>query len=118
MGNGRNGKQCRERWLNQLNPAIRKGPWTAEEDRIILENIATIGPAWTKISKLLPPGRTDNAVKNRYNSTLKVGKAAVSGSRKRARVEADKQPVVEPQQAKQAQEDAAKPQQATAIHLV
>lgn len=34
---GRNGKQCRERWHNQLDPDIRKGPWDEEEDRIIMQ---------------------------------------------------------------------------------
>ena len=34
---GRIGKQCRERWHNHINPEIRKGPWTAEEDEIIVE---------------------------------------------------------------------------------
>ena len=34
---GRLGKQCRERWYNHLNPSINKHPWTAEEDRVIIE---------------------------------------------------------------------------------
>jgi hypothetical protein len=33
---GRNGKQCRERWHNQLDPAIRKDAWTAEEDATLI----------------------------------------------------------------------------------
>ncbi|KAL7448318.1 hypothetical protein ACHAWC_000526, partial [Mediolabrus comicus] len=33
---GRTGKQCRERWVNELDPSIFKGPWTVDEDRIIL----------------------------------------------------------------------------------
>lgn len=67
---GRSAKQCRERWNNHLKPDVRKGPWTPEEDQIILQAIAELGPSWSKISKRLP-GRTDAAVANRYHQTLK-----------------------------------------------
>ena len=67
---GRIGKQCRERWHNQLRPDIKKCyAWTRQEDMLLHRCISRQGRQWSSIAKLLP-GRSDNQVKNRYNVLL------------------------------------------------
>uniref|UniRef100_A0A453MV74 Transcription factor MYB86 n=1 Tax=Aegilops tauschii subsp. strangulata TaxID=200361 RepID=A0A453MV74_AEGTS len=66
----RNGKSCRLRWINYLRPGLKRGMFSQEEEDVVINLQAKLGNKWSQIAMHLP-GRTDNEVKNYWNSYLK-----------------------------------------------
>ncbi|XP_073133504.1 transcription factor MYB58-like [Henckelia pumila] len=64
------GKSCRLRWINYLSPDVKRGNFTSEEEQTIINLHNSIGNKWSKIASYLP-GRTDNEIKNVWNTHLK-----------------------------------------------
>ncbi|KAL3620279.1 hypothetical protein CASFOL_035191 [Castilleja foliolosa] len=69
-GLARCGKSCRLRWANHLRPDLKKGTFTPEEERRIIELHAKMGNKWARMAAELP-GRTDNEIKNFWNTRIK-----------------------------------------------
>ncbi|AES70376.1 transcription factor MYB97 [Medicago truncatula] len=70
IGLNRCGKSCRLRWANHLRPNLKKGAFSHEEEKIIVELHAQFGNKWARMAALLP-GRTDNEIKNYWNTRIK-----------------------------------------------
>ncbi|ANM70812.1 myb domain protein 86 [Arabidopsis thaliana] len=70
IGLQRCGKSCRLRWINYLRPDLKRGAFSQDEESLIIELHAALGNRWSQIATRLP-GRTDNEIKNFWNSCLK-----------------------------------------------
>jgi hypothetical protein len=90
---GRIGKQCRERWMNHLNPDLCRDQWTEEEDARLLDLHREFGNKWSRIAEHMP-GRADNMVKNRWYSILSKKPPESSAA-------VDRQTVAEPRQVRE-----------------
>jgi hypothetical protein len=77
----RNARQCRDRWRNYLDPGLRNGDWTAQEDELLSEKYLQLGAKWNKISRFFQ-GRSDLALRNRWQvlerRTTKRGRNTLS----------------------------------------
>jgi hypothetical protein len=62
---GRNPRQCRDRWLNYLSPEVGNGPWTPDEEQLLVDKVHEFGPMWTHIATFFPT-RTDINLKSRW----------------------------------------------------
>ena len=67
---GRTTRQVRERWTLYLSPDINIGPWTEEEDRLLIQKINQVGLSWSKLVTFFSK-RSQMALKNRWNSHIK-----------------------------------------------
>ncbi|KAI8352920.1 hypothetical protein BD560DRAFT_427103 [Blakeslea trispora] len=66
---GRTNKNCRKRWFHSLDPSLRKGAWTEEEDQLLREGVSKFPNQWSKIADMLP-GRTDDQCAKRWRESL------------------------------------------------
>lgn len=63
---GRNKRQCKDRWTRYLSPNVNNGPWTPEEEELLLQLVAQLNHKWTQIAKHFK-GRNDSQIKNKFH---------------------------------------------------
>ncbi|KAL6629299.1 hypothetical protein ACP70R_029064 [Stipagrostis hirtigluma subsp. patula] len=91
----RNGKSCRLRWINYLRPGLKRGMFSQEEEDVVINLQAKLGNKWSQIAMHLP-GRTDNEVKNYWNSYLKKRVMQAQGSNPKSPAELTSMSTTEP----------------------
>jgi len=73
---GRIGEQIKDRWANKLDPEAKRGAWTQDEMRILIQAQKELGNKWSEIAKRIP-GRSENSVKNRWYNQKTSDRRAV-----------------------------------------
>ncbi|KAL4963711.1 uncharacterized protein BDV14DRAFT_201680 [Aspergillus stella-maris] len=66
MVGSRHPDQCAKRWHHSLDPNVKRGPWTTDEDRSLIEAVQRVGRDWKEIGRELFPSRSTTDIKNRY----------------------------------------------------
>jgi hypothetical protein len=92
---GKTGRQCRDRFANYLVPTLSHEPWSTAEDFVLTQEFRQIGPRWAQIAACLP-GRSSNAVKNRWRTQLRATYRGRSAKRTAAQAEPPKPPEAVP----------------------
>ncbi|XP_054814374.1 transcription factor MYB46-like [Prosopis cineraria] len=64
------GKSCRLRWINYLRPDLKRGAFSPQEQQLVIHLHSLLGNRWSQIAAHMP-GRTDNEIKNFWNSTIR-----------------------------------------------
>jgi hypothetical protein len=77
-------KQCRERWLNHLNPNNTKGPWSLQDDKVLVKLKGEYGKRWALIRQHLSSSRTNHEVKNRFYTLQRRGMITVINAQLKA----------------------------------
>jgi hypothetical protein len=71
---GRSPRQCRDRWFTYLSPDVNRSPWTTAEDGLLFDLLQSNGPKWGVLARFFC-NRTQNNIKNRWNTVVKKAKA-------------------------------------------
>ena len=61
---------CREKWVNHLNPHIKRGEWSVEEELELLRSVSDYGTSWTFVATLFGGSRTDHMIKNHFKCLM------------------------------------------------
>jgi hypothetical protein len=91
---GKTARQCKDRWCNYLSPEVSFAPWTAEEDDIVVGKVNELDKKWSLIAKFVR-GRSENALKNHWYSSLRQKCARDQDGKWRLRIVREARPEME-----------------------